>query len=207
MRQTLAGTALLVTAQPGRAYRLCKEMIVLNRGQVLRAAKPKAVFAGPASGAAASAVPVARTILPCTPLDSRNRPAGRWGNHLLADGCPSRRLQSPRASAPTTLPLRCGCAQRHPGKGGLHHEKPPLDWNLIATSRRSVAAVVEGRQNSLLGPSAPDRPSICVPPGSIMPLKQDEKTNGLHCVSGYIQWETIILKIGELPPSKAAAAR
>ena len=39
-----AGTALLVTHNRDEAYRLCKEMIVLNEGQVLRAGRTKEVF-------------------------------------------------------------------------------------------------------------------------------------------------------------------
>ena len=63
------GTALLVTHNRDEAYRLCKEMIVLNEGQVLRAGTTKAVFADPQSIAAAR-LTGCKNILPCTPLDS-----------------------------------------------------------------------------------------------------------------------------------------
>ena len=76
-----AGTALLVTHNRDEAYRLCKEMIVLNEGQVLRAGKTKEVFADPQSVAAAR-LTGCKNILPCTPLDSRTVRLDGWDTTL-----------------------------------------------------------------------------------------------------------------------------
>ena len=76
-----AGTALLVTHNRDEAYRLCKEMIVLNEGQVLCAGTTKAVFADPQSIAAAR-LTGCKNILPCTPLDSRTVRLDGWGTTL-----------------------------------------------------------------------------------------------------------------------------
>ena len=48
-----AGTALLVTHNRDEAYRLCREMIVMDSGEVLRAGTTKEVFADPRTRAAA----------------------------------------------------------------------------------------------------------------------------------------------------------
>ena len=48
-----AGTALLVTHNRDEAYRLCRDMIVMNGGQVLRTGTTKEVFADPRSTATA----------------------------------------------------------------------------------------------------------------------------------------------------------
>ena len=50
---TFAGTALLVTHNRDEAYRLCRDMIILHEGQVLRTGATKEVFADPGSIAAA----------------------------------------------------------------------------------------------------------------------------------------------------------
>ena len=48
-----AGTALLVTHNRDEAYRLCRDMIVMDGGQVLRTGTTKEVFADPGSSSAA----------------------------------------------------------------------------------------------------------------------------------------------------------
>lgn len=98
---SFAGTALLVTHNRDEAYRLCKEMIVLNEGQVLRTGTTKAVFADPRSIAAAR-LTGCKNILPCTPLDSHTVRLDGWDTTLrLALPVPA---AAPLwASAPTTL--------------------------------------------------------------------------------------------------------
>ena len=113
------GTALLVTHNRDEAYRLCKEMIVLNEGQVLRAGTTKAVFADPQSIAAAR-LTGCKNILPCTPSGQSHRPSGRLGHHLAAGAARPGGLHRRGHPRPRLYALRCGCAQRHPGKGGLH---------------------------------------------------------------------------------------
>ena len=75
-----AGTALLVTHNRDEAYRLCRDMIVMDGGQVLRTGTTKEVFADPRSTAAAR-LTGCKNILPCTRVDPlrpgrRERPAG-----------------------------------------------------------------------------------------------------------------------------------
>ena len=72
-----AGTALLVTHNRDEAYRLCKEMIVLNEGQVLRAGSTKEVFADPQSIAAAR-LTGCKNILSCTRVDAHTVRLTGW---------------------------------------------------------------------------------------------------------------------------------
>ena len=64
-----AGTALLVTHNRDEAYRLCREMIVMDSGEVLRAGTTKEVFADPRTRAAAR-------LTGCKNI----RPAPGWGS-------------------------------------------------------------------------------------------------------------------------------
>ena len=65
------GTALLVTHNRDEAYRLCRDMIVMDGGQVLRTGTTKEVFADPRSTAAAR-LTGCKNILPCTRVDAHS---------------------------------------------------------------------------------------------------------------------------------------
>ena len=65
------GTALLVTHNRDEAYRLCRDMIVMDSGQVLRTGTTKEVFADPRSTAAAR-LTGCKNILPCTRVDAHS---------------------------------------------------------------------------------------------------------------------------------------
>mgnify|MGYP000305949243 CR=1 FL=1 len=65
------GTALLVTHNRDEAYRLCRDMIVMDGGQVLRTGTTKEVFADPGSTAAAR-LTGCKNILPCTRVDAHS---------------------------------------------------------------------------------------------------------------------------------------
>ena len=125
-----AGTALLVTHNRDEAYRLCRDMIVMDGGQVLRTGTTKEVFADPRSTAAAR-LTGCKNILPCTRVDAHS---------VRLAGC-----ESPAA------PRRCRCRRACTAVGIRAHDfapcapgaenalpvellsasENPFDWNLI----------------------------------------------------------------------------
>ena len=165
-----AGTALLVTHNRDEAYRLCKEMIVLNEGQVLRAGKTKEVFADPQSVAAAR-LTGCKNILPCTPLDSRTVRLDGWGTTLrltlpVPAGCTAVGIRAHdftpcAADAPNAIPVKA-----------VSTSENPFDWNLICTSPKGTAQLWWKVGKTSLSAAAPEPPQyLCAAPESIMPLK------------------------------------
>ena len=165
-----AGTALLVTHNRDEAYRLCKEMIVLNEGQVLRAGKTKEVFADPQRVAAAR-LTGCKNILPCTPLDSRTVRLDGWGTTLrltlpvpagcIAVGIRAHDFTPCAADAPNAIPVKA-----------VSTSENPFDWNLICTSPKGTAQLWWKVGKTSLSAAAPEPPQyLCAAPESIMPLK------------------------------------
>ena len=165
-----AGTALLVTHNRDEAYRLCKEMIVLNEGQVLRAGKTKEVFADPQSVAAAR-LTGCKNILPCTPLDSRTVRLDGWDTTLrlalpVPAGCTAVGIRAHdftpcAADAPNAIPVKA-----------VSTSENPFDWNLICTSPEGTAQLWWKVGKTSLSAAAPEPPQyLCAAPESIMPLK------------------------------------
>ena len=165
-----AGTALLVTHNRDEAYRLCKEMIVLNEGQVLRAGRTKEVFADPQSIAAAR-LTGCKNILPCTPLDSRTVRLDGWGVPLrlalpVPTGCTAVGIRAHdftpcAADAPNAIPVKA-----------VSTSENPFDWNLICTSPKGTAQLWWKVGKTSLSAAAPEPPQyLCAAPESIMPLK------------------------------------
>ena len=165
-----AGTALMVTHNRDEAYRLCKEMIVLNEGQVLRAGKTKEVFADPQSVAAAR-LTGCKNILPCTPLDSRTVRLDGWGTTLrltlpvpagcIAVGIRAHDFTPCAADAPNAIPVKA-----------VSTSENPFDWNLICTSPKGTAQLWWKVGKTSLSAAAPEPPQyLCAAPESIMPLK------------------------------------
>lgn len=165
-----AGTALLVTHNRDEAYRLCKEMIVLNEGQVLRAGTTKAVFADPQSIAAAQ-LTGCKNILPCTPLDSRTVRLDDWGVPLrlalpvptgcTAVGIRAHDLAPCAAGAPNAIPVKA-----------VSTSENPFDWNLICTPPEGTAQLWWKVSKQSLCSAAPAAPQyLCAAPESIMPLQ------------------------------------
>ena len=165
-----AGTALLVTHNRDEAYRLCKEMIVLNEGQVLRTGSTKEVFADPQSVAAAR-LTGCKNILPCTPLDSHTVRLDGWGTSLrlalpvpagcTAVGIRAHDLAPCAANAPNAIPVKA-----------VSTSENPFDWNLICTPPEGTAQLwckVSKKSLSSAAPAAPQH--LCAAPESIMPLK------------------------------------
>ena len=164
-----AGTALLVTHNRDEAYRLCKEMIVLNEGQVLRAGKTKEVFADPQSVAAAR-LTGCKNILPCTPLDSRTVRLDGWGTTLrltlpVPVGCTAVGIRAhdfaPCApAAPNALPVQLNSTSEN-----------PFDWNLIFTAPDGTTRLWWKVSKTNLTAASPEAPAFLgTAPQNIMPL-------------------------------------
>ena len=164
-----AGTALLVTHNRDEAYRLCKEMIVLNEGQVLRAGKTKEVFADPQSVAAAR-LTGCKNILPCTPLDSRTVRLDGWGTTLrltlpvpagcIAVGIRAHNFAPCAPGAPNALPV-----QR------LSTSENPFDWNMIFTLPGGEARLWWKVSKETMAAPPPKAPAcLAAAPENIMPL-------------------------------------
>ena len=165
-----AGTALLVTHNRDEAYRLCKEMIVLNEGQVLRTGSTKAVFADPQSIAAAR-LTGCKNILPCTPLDSHTVRLDGWNTTLrlaqpVPAGCTAVGIRAHdftpcAADAPNAIPVKA-----------VSTSENPFDWNLICTPPEGTAQLWWKVSKKSLSSAAPAAPQyLCAAPESIMPLK------------------------------------
>lgn len=167
---SFAGTALLVTHNRDEAYRLCKEMIVLNEGQVLRTGSTKAVFADPQSVAAAR-LTGCKNILPCTPLDSHTVRLDGWNTTLrlaqpVPAGCTAVGIRAHdftpcAADAPNAIPVKA-----------VSTSENPFDWNLICTPPEGTAQLWWKVSKKSLCSAAPAAPQhLCAAPESIMPLK------------------------------------
>ena len=165
-----AGTALLVTHNRDEAYRLCKEMIVLNEGQVLRAGTTKAVFADPQSIAAAR-LTGCKNILPCTPLDSHTVRLDGWDTALrlaqpVPAGCTAVGIRAHdftpcTADVPNAIPVKA-----------ISTSENPFDWNLICTPPEGTAQLWWKVSKKSLCSAAPAAPQyLCAAPESIMPLQ------------------------------------
>lgn len=167
---SFAGTALLVTHNRDEAYRLCKEMIVLNEGQVLRAGTTKAVFADPQSIAAAR-LTGCKNILPCTPLDSHTVRLDGWNTTLrlalpVPAGCTAVGIRAHdftpcTADVPNAIPVKA-----------VSTSENPFDWNLICTPPKGTAQLWWKVSKKSLCSAAPSAPQyLCAAPESIMPLQ------------------------------------
>ena len=164
-----AGTALLVTHNRDEAYRLCKEMIVLNEGQVLRVGTTKAVFADPQSIAAAR-LTGCKNILSCTPLDSRTVRLDGWGTTL--------RLTLPVPAGCTAVGIRAHdfapCAPGTPNSlpvQAVSTSENPFDWNMIFTLPGGEARLWWKVSKETLAAPPPKAPAcLAAAPENIMPL-------------------------------------
>ena len=165
-----AGTALLVTHNRDEAYRLCKEMIVLNEGQVLRTGSTKEVFADPQSIAAAR-LTGCKNILPCTPLDSHTVRLDGWDTALrlalpVPAGCTAVGIRAHdfapcTADVPNAIPVKA-----------VSTSENPFDWNLICTPPEGTAQLWWKVSKKSLCSAAPAAPQyLCAAPESIMPLQ------------------------------------
>ncbi len=164
------GTALLVTHNRDEAYRLCREMIVLNEGQVLRCGTTKEVFADPGSIAAAR-LTGCKNILPCTRLEDHKVLLEGWGVPLqlalpVPLGCTAVGIR-----AHDLAPCAPGALNAIPVKAVSTSENP-FDWNLICTAPQGTERLWWKVSKTSLSAAAPEPPQyLCAAPESIMPLK------------------------------------
>ena len=156
------GTALLVTHNRDEAYRLCRDMIVMDGGQVLRTGTTKEVFADPRSTAAAR-LTGCKNILPCTRVDAHSvRLAGCESLlHLAAEvpeGYPAVGIRAHDfAPAPRAQRMPCRWSCSRPAR------TLRLEPHLPAAGRHHPS-VVEGEQDDPLRgrtrrPGLPLRPA------------------------------------------------
>ena len=164
-----AGTALLVTHNRDEAYRLCKEMIVLNEGQVLRAGKTKEVFADPQSVAAAR-LTGCKNILPCTRVGEHTVYLAGWEQPLtvalpVPEGCCAVGIRAhdfaPCApGTPNSLPVQAVTTSEN-----------PFDWNMIFTLPGGEARLWWKVSKETMAAPPPKAPAcLAAAPENIMPL-------------------------------------
>ena len=167
---SFAGTALLVTHNRDEAYRLCREMIVMDSGEVLRAGTTKEVFADPRTRAAAR-LTGCKNILPCTRVGEHTVHLAGWEQPLavalpVPEGCRAVGIRAHdftpcTADVPNAIPVKA-----------VSTSENPFDWNLICTPPEGTAQLwwkVSKKSLSSAAPAAPQH--LCAAPESIMPLK------------------------------------
>ena len=162
------GTALLVTHNRDEAYRLCRDMVVMDGGRVLRTGTTKAVFADPRSTAAAR-LTGCKNILPCARVDAHTvrMAVCECLLHLTAEipeGCTAVGIRAHdlapcAAEGLNALPVEL-----------LSASENPFDWNLIfqLPGGSRLWWKVSKTTLSVAEPSAPA--CLAALPGSIMPL-------------------------------------
>ena len=163
-----------VFADPGQhnrdeAYRLCRDMIVMDGGQVLRTGITKEVFADPRSTAAAR-LTGCKNILPCTRVDAHSvRLAGCESLlHLAAEvpeGCTAVGIR-----AHDFAPCAPGAENALPVEL-LSASENPFDWNLIFQLPDGTTRLWWKVSKTTLSVAEPDAPAcLSAPPERIMAL-------------------------------------
>ena len=162
------GTALLVTHNRDEAYRLCPDMVVMDKGRVLRTGATKAVFADPGSTAAAR-LTGCKNILPCTRVDEHTvrlegsdlllTTALPVPEHCTAVGIRAHDFVPCKPDAPNALPVKV-----------VSTSENPFDWNLILQLPGGANLWWKVSKTTLAAaePAAPA--CLAAPPESIMPL-------------------------------------
>ena len=163
------GPALLVTHNRDEAYRLCREMIVMDGGRVLRAGETKAVFADPRSCTAAR-LTGCKNILPCVKAGPRSVRLAGWEAelHLAAEvpeavcavGIRAHDFAPCAAGAPNALPVRV-----------VSSGENPFDWNLICTAPGGEGRLWWKVSKATLASPEPETPQyLTVRPESVILL-------------------------------------
>ena len=163
------GPALLVTHNRDEAYRLCREMIVMDGGRVLRAGETKAVFADPRSCTAAR-LTGCKNILPCVKAGPHSVRLAGWEAelHLAAEvpeavcavGIRAHDFAPCAAGAPNALPVRV-----------VSSGENPFDWNLICTAPGGEGRLWWKVSKATLASPEPETPQyLTVRPENVMLL-------------------------------------
>ena len=164
-----AGTALLVTHNRDEAYRLCREMIVMDGGEVLRAGTTKEVFADPRTRAAAR-LTGCKNILPCTRVGEHTVHLAGWEQPLtvalpVPEGCRAVGIR-----AHDFAPCAPGTPNRLPVQAVSTSENP-FDWNMIFTLPGGEARLWWKVSKETLAAPPPKAPAcLAAAPENIMPL-------------------------------------
>ena len=163
------GTALLVTHNRDEAYRLCRELIVMDGGAVLRAGSTKEVFADPRSRTAAR-LTGCKNLLPCTRVDEHHVQLAGWGQTFavalpVPEGCCAVGIR-----AHDFVPAAAGEENALPVQVGSSSENP-FDWNVICTAPGSAAQLWWKVSKETLSSPPPKAPAyLRVAPQNVMPL-------------------------------------
>ncbi len=163
------GTALLVTHDRDEAYRLCREMIVMDGGEVLRAGTTKEVFADPRRLTAAR-LTGCKNILPCVRVDEHHVRLTGWERELtvalpVPEGCCAVGIR-----AHDFAPEAADGENRMPVQVGASSENP-FDWNVICTAADDAGKLWWKVSKTTLSSPPPQAPAyLRVAPENIMPL-------------------------------------
>ena len=163
------GTALLVTHDRDEAYRLCREMIVMDSGEVLRAGTTKEVFADPRRLTAAR-LTGCKNILPCVRVDEHHVRLTGWERELtvalpVPEGCCAVGIR-----AHDFAPEAVDGENRMPVQVGVSSETP-FDWNVICTAADDADKLWWKVSKTTLSSPPPQAPAyLRVAPENIMPL-------------------------------------
>ena len=163
------GTALLVTHDRDEAYRLCREMIVMDSGEVLRAGTTKEVFADPRRLTAAR-LTGCKNILPCVRVDEHHVCLTGWERELtvalpVPEGCCAVGIR-----AHDFAPEAVDGENRMPVQVGASSENP-FDWNVICTAADDAGKLWWKVSKATLSSPPPQAPAyLRVAPENIMPL-------------------------------------
>ena len=163
------GTALLVTHDRDEAYRLCREMIVMDSGEVLRAGTTKEVFADPRRLTAAR-LTGCKNILPCVRVDEHHVRLTGWERELtvalpVPEGCCAVGIR-----AHDFAPEAVDGENRMPVQVGVSSETP-FDWNVICTAADDAGKLWWKVSKTTLSSPPPQAPAyLWVAPENIMPL-------------------------------------
>ena len=163
------GTALLVTHDRNEAYRLCREMIVMDSGEVLRAGTTKEVFADPRRLTAAR-LTGCKNILPCVRVDEHHVRLTGWERELtvalpVPEGCCAVGIRAhdfapEAADGENRMPVRVGASS-----------ESPFDWNVICTAADDAGKLWWKVSKTTLSSPPPQAPAyLRVAPENIMPL-------------------------------------
>ena len=164
------GTALLVTHNRDEAYRLCPDMVILDKGRVLRTGATKEVFSAPGSTAAAR-LTGCKNILPCTRVDEHTvrlegsslqlTAALPVPEHCTAVGIRAHDFMPCTPDAQNALPVK-----------ELSVSENPFDWNLILQLPGSETRLWWKVPKTTLAAAEPVIPAcLSAAPESIMPLE------------------------------------
>ena len=163
------GTALLVTHDRDEAYRLCREMIVMDSGEVLRTGTTKEVFADPRRLTAAR-LTGCKNILPCVRVDEHHVRLTGWERELtvalpVPEGCCAVGIR-----AHDFAPEAVDGENRMPVQVGASSETP-FDWNVICTAADDAGKLWWKVSKTTLSSPPPQAPAyLRVAPENVMPL-------------------------------------